>query len=120
MSIALYTFFENGDNVDYKKSFIATYSSSTNQYTFNNISGMITYMADIKKKGLAENSSWLNEHPDWNKVVVIPVSVTTNSSSQIVKIVHDMSLTSTKLVGGSENPYEPIKINVIYSKFNHE
>lgn len=117
---SLYTFFENGDNVDYKKSFIATYSSSTNQYTFNNISGMITYMADIKKKGLAENSSWQNEHPDWNKVVVIPVSVTTNSSSQIVKIVHDMSLTSTKLVGGSENPYEPIKINVIYSKFNHE
>lgn len=117
---SLYTFFENGDNVDYKKSFIATYSSSTNQYTFNNISGMITYMADIKKKGLAENSNWLNEHPDWNKVVVIPVSVTTNSSSQIVKIVHDMSLTSTKLVGGSENPYEPIKINVIYSKFNHE
>lgn len=116
----LYTFFENGDNVDYKKSFIATYSSSTNQYTFNNISGMITYMADIKKKGLAENSNWLNEHPDWNRVVVIPVSVTTNSSSQIVKIVHDMSLTSTKLVGGSENPYEPIKINVIYSKFNHE
>lgn len=117
---SLYTFFENGDNVDYKKSFIATYSSSTNQYTFKNISGMITYMADIKKKGLAENSNWLNEHPDWNRVVVIPVSVTTNSSSQIVKIVHDMSLTSTKLVGGSENPYEPIKINVIYSKFNHE
>lgn len=117
---SLYTFFENGDNVDYKKSFIATYSSSTNQYTFNNISGMITYMADIKKKGLAENSNWLNEHPDWNRVVVIPVSVTTNSSSQIVKIVHDMSLTSTKLVGGSDNPYEPIKINVIYSKFNHE
>lgn len=117
---SLYTFFENGDNVDYKKSFIATYSSSTNQYTFNNISGMITYMADIKKKGLAENSNWLNEHPDWNRVVLIPVSVTTNSSSQIVKIVHDMSLTSTKLVGGSENPYEPIKINVIYSKFNHE
>lgn len=117
---SLYMFFENGDNVDYKKSFIATYSSSTNQYTFNNISGMITYMADIKRKGLAENSNWLNEHPDWNRVVVIPVSVTTNSSSQIVKIVHDMSLTSTKLVGGSENPYEPIKINVIYSKFNHE
>ena len=54
---SLYTFFENGDNVDYKKSFIATYSSSTNQYTFNNISGMITYMADIKKKGLADPSS---------------------------------------------------------------
>ena len=117
---SLYTFFENGDNVDYKKSFIATYSSSTNQYTFNNISGTVSYTHLTLPKGLAENSNWLNEHPDWNRVVVIPVSVTTNSSSQIVKIVHDMSLTSTKLVGGSENPYEPIKINVIYSKFNHE
>lgn len=117
---SIYSFFENGDIVDYKKSYIATYSSSTNQYTFNNISGMITYMTDIKKKGLAGNANWINENPDWNKVVVIPVSVTTNSSSQIVKIVHDMSLSSTKLVGGSDNPYEPIKINVIYSKFNHE
>lgn len=81
---------------------------------------MITYMADIKKKGMAADPDWQTKHPDWNKVVVIPVSVTTNSSSQIVKIVHDMSLTSTKLVGGSENPYEPVKLNIIYSKFNHK
>ncbi len=117
---SIYSFFENGDIVDYKKSFIATYASTTNNYTFNNISGMITYMADIKEKGLASDPDWLTKNPDWNKVVVIPVSVTTNSSSQIVKIVHDMSLTSTKLVGGSANPYEPIKLNVIYSKFNHK
>lgn len=117
---SIYSFFENEDIVDYKKSFIATYSSTTNKYTFNNISGMITYMADIKKKGIAADPDWQTKHPDWNKVVVIPVSVTTNSSSQIVKIVHDMSLTSTKLVGGSENPYEPVKLNIIYSKFNHK
>lgn len=117
---SIYSFFENEDIVDYKKSFIATYSSTTNKYTFNNISGMITYMADIKKKGMAADPDWQTKHPDWNKVVVIPVSVTTNSSSQIVKIVHDMSLTSTKLVGGSENPYEPVKLNIIYSKFNHK
>ena len=57
---SLYTFFENGDNVDYKKSFIAIYSSSTNQYTFNNISGMITYMADIKKNTARRRKGWPN------------------------------------------------------------
>lgn len=117
---SLYSFFENEDIIDYKKSFLATYSSTYNNYTFSNISGMITYMADTKKKGLEGNPNWVNENPDWNKVVIIPVTTTTNASSQIVKIVHDMSLTSTRIVGGSENPYDPIKISVIYSKFNHE
>ena len=117
---SLYSFFENEDIIDYKKSFLATYSSTYNNYTFSNISGMITYMADTKKKGLERNPNWVNENPDWNKVVIIPVTTTTNASSQIVKIVHDMSLTSTRIVGGSENPYDPIKISVIYSKFNHE
>ncbi len=117
---SLYTFFENQDIVDYKRSFLATYSSTYNYYCFNNISGMITYMDLTKKEGLANNSNWVAEHPDWNKVVLIPVSVTTNSSSQIMKVVHDMSLTSARLVGGSENPYDPITISVIYSKFSHE
>ena len=31
-----------------------------------------------------------------------------------------MSLTSTRLVGGDDNPNEPIKLSVVYSKFNHE
>lgn len=53
----------------------------------------------------------------WNKVVIIPVTVTYNTDNEIIKVAHDMSLTSTKLVGGSENPYEPLTIDVIYSKF---
>ena len=122
---SLDSFFENEDIVDYQKSFIATYdgaSSSTNNYntyTFNNISGMISYMYNAKTAGLAENPNWIVEHPNWDKVIIIPVTVTTNSSSQIVKVVHDMSLTSTKLVGGSDNPNAPITLSVVYSKFNH-
>ena len=55
--------------------------------------------------------------PDWNKVVLIPVTVTYNSSGTLTKVVHNMSLSSTKLIGGPDNPNEPIKLNVIYSRF---
>lgn len=109
----LKSFFENEDIVDYKTSFLAVYSSASNSYTFNNISGMIAYMADLKKNGLANDS-------DWNKVVIIPVTTTTNTSGQIVKVVHDMSLTSTRLVKGDGTENSPLKISVVYSKFNHD
>ncbi len=117
---SLYKFFENKDIVDYKRSFLASYSSSYNNYSFNNISGMITFMNRTKLEGLSENPSWVEEHPDWNKVVIIPVSLTLDSSSVIMKVVHDMSLSSTRLIGGSENPYDPIKISVIYSKYSYD
>ena len=78
---------------------------------------LIRQMADAKKAGLSKNPNWLEEHPNWNKVVLIPVTLTVNSLSAIVRVSHDMSLTSTRLVGGSQNPYDPIKISVIYSKF---
>lgn len=118
---SLYSFFENGDIVDYQKSYVASYNSSYNNYVFNNISSLITYMYNIKNEGLAANPNWLSEekNKDWNKVLIIPVSVVTNSSSQIVKVTHDMSLTSTKLVGGPDNQNGPIQLSVVYSKFNH-
>jgi len=104
----LYSFFEKRSLPDYKSSYLTTFTSSTNTYTFNNISGMINYM---KKHRTAS---------DWNKVVIIPVTAsytTVNSSSILTNVVHDMSLTSTKLVGGLNNPNGKIKISVIYSKF---
>ena len=102
----IYSFFEEGKVIDYKTSFIASYDSKKNSYTFNNISALVKAM-DQKDR--------TNEK--WNKVVIIPVTVTYNTESEIIKVAHDMSLTSTKLVGGSENPYEPLTIDVIYSKF---
>ena len=44
---SLYSFFENGDIVDYQKSYVASYNSSYNNYVFNNISSLITYMYNI-------------------------------------------------------------------------
>ena len=54
---------------------------------------------------------------NWNKVVLVPVTISTNSSSVITKVSCDMSLASTRLVGGSQNPHAPVRISVIYSKF---
>ena len=55
--------------------------------------------------------------------MIIPVTTTYNKTStaqELTKVSHDMSLTSTKLIGGSANPYEPIKISVVYAKFKEK
>lgn len=113
------SFFENGDVVNNRNSFYASYSSSTtNGYTFSNISNLITAMS--KKKGSSEN---------WNKAVLIPITVSTvveNNSTVITKMTHNMSLTSTRLVKGTNEttsdgkPASPIQIKVIYSKFKDQ
>ncbi len=62
-----------------------------------------------------------NASKDWNKVVLVPVSVSYNSSSasaSITNVSNEMSLKSTKLVGGSANTHKPVTISVIYNKFN--
>ena len=98
---SLYSFFEHNQLVNSRSSFLASNTVSTsNSYTFNNISQLINLM----------NANRSSEN--WNKVVVIPVTVDTSG-----KISHNMALNSTRLVGGSENPYAPIKITVIYSQF---
>ncbi len=92
---------------------------------------MITSMAAIDKQ---------KRSADWNKVVLIPVTLTTtststsnsssysyyyyyygssssSSSTTVTKVSHDMSLTSTKLVKGTNDDNSPLKLNVIYSRF---
>lgn len=104
----IYSFFENRSLPDYKSSYLTKFTSSTNTYTFSNISGMINYMNTHRSAS------------EWNKVVVIPVTAsytTVSSSSILTNVVHDMSLVSTKLVGGPSNPNGDVKISVIYSKF---
>lgn len=118
---SLYSFFENGDIINNRTSFYASYNSSNkNAYTFNNISNLITAM--YKNKGKSK---------DWNKAVLVPVSISTvteNNSTVISKITHNMALTSTRLVKGTDDyssdgkqtPRGPIQIKVIYSKFKEK
>lgn len=118
---SLYTFFESNKIADNKLTYLSTFAN--NGYTFNNISGLIRHMAEAKEKGLQSNPNWLALHPDWNKVVLVPVSteyVTVGQNQVLAKVSHDMSMTSTRLVGGSANPNQPIRISVIYSKFSNK
>lgn len=116
-SDSIYSFFENGNIANYKQSFLATYSGSNsstaeaNTYTFNNIASLVSFMADNKRNGMKNDPNWLSQHPNWNKVVLIPVTATYNSSNELYKVTHDMSLTSTKLNNTN------VKLYVIYSRF---
>ncbi len=106
----MYSFFEKKKVADFKTSFLATYNSSTNTYTFNNIGGLVKYLYENGDRTKA----------DWDKVVIIPVKTTYNTTSttkELIAVNHDMSLASTRLVGGLESKYGDIKISVIYSKF---
>jgi hypothetical protein len=119
---SLKTFFEDAKSTDGRTSFLASYYSAktvsgttvystTNSYTFDNISNIITHLWNIKQQGLKTNPNWVAEHPNWDKVVLVPVTSGTSG------LEHDMSLTSTRLVGGPDNPNDPIKIDVVYAMF---
>lgn len=110
---SLYSFFEHNKIADYKMSYMAEYAKATNSYTFNNIGSMVKELYKARQGGKAKTDNW-------NKVVIIPVAptyVTLGKTLILSKVAHDMSLTSTRLVGGSANAHSPITINVIYSRF---
>ncbi len=109
-------FFEGEKVANYKDSYISTYSASLNRYAFNNISGLVTAMYHAKTEGVKSDPNWLSYHPNWNKVMLIPVTTTYTTFDQtsvLSGVSNDMSLTSTRLVGGDT----PITISVIYSSF---
>ena len=111
---SLYSFFIHKDVANYQTSYLASWGYSphaksptySDSYTFDNISGLITAMYKAK-----------NKSDNWNKVVVIPVSVQYSSTGVLTQVTHNMALTSAKLAGGSKNPNTPLTVSVIYSKF---
>ncbi len=113
---SIHSFFENNEIYNNKNSFVASWAYNAangnfdNSYTFYNLSGMISAMYNSDRQSA-----------NWNKVVLIPVQVSTTTTSSgsttVVKVTNDMSLTSTRLVKGTEADDSPIKINIIYSRF---
>ena len=73
-----------------------------------------------------DETKWLQENPDWNKVVLIPVLVTYDSSNtttgqaNIIRIQHDLKPGYVRLKGGSlgkTNPDYKLKLEVISTDF---
>lgn len=134
---SLETFFRSNSLTDNQTSFLnnttANSSGKTvldlrNTYTYDNISSLITYMANARKEGLARDAQWTTNHPNWNRVVLVPVTLVQTSSTSVYGTVsytttgirHNMALTSTKLVGGSDNAFDPISVNVVYAKYKKD
>lgn len=115
---SLHNFFEKSKVPDNKLTYVSSYTSSTNTYTFSNISNLVTNLWNTMKRETTKDPNWTNQHPNWNKVLLVPVSYTSStSSSEITNVEHDMRLTSARLVGGPQNANQPIQINVVYGKF---
>ena len=98
-------FFEKGKIADNRTSFIATYDKAANCYSFGNIAGLLQHMA--ANRGSAR----------WNKALAIPVQITTTDAGTVTKVSHEMSLTSTRLAGGEGNTRAPVRLSVIYGKY---
>lgn len=116
------SFFKKRSVADSKTSYTTSYSSTYNTYTFSNICRLISLCRKEKLAGMkAENlteQEWEQKHPDWNKVVLIPVNISTATDTygetHQVSVTHDMSMNSIRLQGGANTP---IKMQVIYSRF---
>ncbi|MDE5760858.1 MAG: DUF4270 domain-containing protein, partial [Bacteroides sp.] len=130
----LKSFFEGNKVSDNITSFTTTHNAfATNQYTFSNIARLVTTCINEKQtaKQTAKEEAgdswnetqweekWEKANEDWDKVLLIPVSITydsntSSSSSTMTGIQNDLKPGYAKLRGGSESP---LKIEVTYTSF---
>lgn len=116
------TFFSERKVSDSRTSYTTTFDAVYNTYTFENICRLVSFcnkekLDGMKLQGISEEE-WEKANPNWNKVVLIPVDITTTQDSygytKEVSITHDMNMNSVRLVGG-KNAIQ--QIQVIYSRF---
>lgn len=102
-------FFEKYLLSDNITSYLTTFNSSNNTYTYNNVAQLITQMLNEKRSG--------KQTENWNKVLLIPVEAIKDGSANntLVKLNHDFSMTSARLVGGKN---DKVEMEVVYTKFN--
>lgn len=143
----LKNFFEDNKIRDNITSFTANHNASaTNQYSFNNIARLVTTCINekqtAKKKAReAAGSSWdeakwetewktNDATKDWDKVLLIPVSITydnsgtSSSGRNMTGITNDLKPGYARLKGGPEKNASgqvtnPLKIEVTYTSFNN-
>ena len=116
---SLNSFFETQTMYNYVSSYMATLTS--NAYTFSNISNLIQLMIDKRNEGIKSDPLWVEHHPNWDKVVLVPIEATYSKdsygNSTVSFVGNQMGLSSTKLVGGD---YSPISVKVIFAKFHDD
>lgn len=118
----LHSFFDANKVADGVTSFTTSFESSYNTYTFSNISRLLAHLFHEKQRGMVAegltSQQWNEKYPDWNKMALLPVSVTTVANqttgvSTQVNVTHDFSLCSIRLVGGTKAQ----QMQVVYSSY---
>lgn len=111
-------FFSRNNMVDKKESFVATYASKYGTYTFENIAAMVEKIysdrADWMSLNGGDMAAYEQARPDWNKVVLIPVTTNLDSRKTAISYTLDITMHQVKLIGGENSK---IKIKTIRSKF---
>lgn len=101
-------FFEGNHSYDNRTSFLATYNSTTNSYSFSSLNRLISYIfAEMRNS---------DERPEgWDKLLLVPVQVEKDSQNKVIGISsHDLEVNSARLFKGSND--NPLQITVIYTK----
>ena len=114
-------------------SYVANYNAK-GYYAFDNIAPLISRLRQVRdlQSGVtatddeaarrAKWSTWESAHPNWNKVVILPVTgdyltqqdVYTRRTNKILQRVrNNFGLTSVRIEGGTR----PVEMSVIYSRF---
>lgn len=112
------TFFEKNQLIDNINALYTSYDATYNRYEYSNIARLVIHAENERQAWLEANhgateKDYTTTHPDWNKVVLIPVTAIKDSNGSIVNFRHDLNLNSARLVGGKDE----IEIKVICSAF---
>lgn len=107
-------FFEQKQNYNSKTTFLGTYNSSTNSYSFSQVNRLISQIFSDMRTKEEPAEGW----DAYNAMVLIPVKTETDSQGNTIGLSHDLEVNSARLVGGEEG--EKIRMEVIYTrpKFN--
>lgn len=128
-------FFKENKLTDNVTSYYAAHNNvSSNQYTFSNIAQLVNYCLaekkaakeELKNFGKISSVKGANGQPvttieqweeatQWNKVAIVPVSVSTDSSSNLVSIQNDLKPSYAKLKGGPAG--SKLTMQVTYTTF---
>lgn len=105
-------FFEQRKNYDSKTTFLGTYSSTTNSYSFSQVNRLISQIFSDMRTKEEPAEGW----DEYNTMVLIPVKTETDSQGNTIGLSHDLEVNSAKLIGGEGEEGKKIKMEVIYTK----
>lgn len=105
-------FFEQRKNYNSKTTFLGTYSSTTNSYSFSQVNRLISQIFSDMRTKEEPTEGW----DEYNTMVLIPVKTETDSQGNTIGLSHDLEVNSAKLIGGEGEEGKKIKMEVIYTK----